>query len=347
MTSLNFTIEEFDSRSADDAAFTPVWELNEALRREKRPDDPPRPFAAYVARERNLPDFILVEQALARRNDGALIGIAGFGFDTSGPNAHIGQVDVSVLPAERRRGVGRALLAWAVERARVHNRRLLFMVTSSRIEAGVIVAERIGARRGLENRTSQLVLADLDRAMLRDWQDRAAERAADYELLAWDDTYPEEWITPFATLCEVMNTAPREDLDVEDDKVTPEKLRSWMRSMIASGTHAWTLVARRRSSGALAGFSEIFWTDANPTILNQGATAVHPDFRNLGLGRWLKAAMLDRVLRELPNAEFVRTGNAQSNAPMLAINVALGFKPYEATTIWQIETDTVAAYLTT
>jgi len=55
--------------------------------------------------------------------------------------------------------------------------------------------------------------------------------------------------------------------------------------------------------------------------------------------------MLERVLRDRPEAKFVRTGNADSNAAMLGINQALGFKPYLSHCVWQLETEKVAAYL--
>jgi hypothetical protein len=64
-----------------------------------------------------------------------------------------------------------------------------------------------------------------------------------------------------------------------------------------------------------------------------------------GLGSWLKAAMIDKVLRERPQVTLIRTGNAQSNAPMLAINFELGFKPRASEYNWQISRDKVKAYL--
>jgi hypothetical protein len=72
---------------------------------------------------------------------------------------------------------------------------------------------------------------------------------------------------------------------------------------------------------------------------------VFPQYRNKGLGRWLKATMLERVLRERPQVKFVRTGNADSNAAMLRINQELGFKPYLSQCIWQVATVQIMSYL--
>ena len=54
------------------------------------------------------------------------------------------------------------------------------------------------------------------------------------------------------------------------------------------------------------------------------------------LGLWMKAVMLERILRERPNAKFIRTGNANVNEHMLAINTDLGFRQAWSNTIWQL-----------
>jgi mycothiol synthase len=101
----------------------------------------------------------------------------------------------------------------------------------------------------------------------------------------------------------------------------------------------------RHKSGELAGFTQMFYDPENPENLDQGNTGVAPKYRGHRLGKWLKAAMLQKVFAERPTAKHVRTGNADSNAPMLAINHALGFKPYIAHTVWQIEVEKIKAYL--
>jgi mycothiol synthase len=46
--------------------------------------------------------------------------------------------------------------------------------------------------------------------------------------------------------------------------------------------------------------------------------------------------MIDRILRERPLVDRIRTGNADSNVPMLKINHALGFRAYVRRVSWQV-----------
>lgn len=343
MTPLTF--EPFDPREAPDALLRDYWALQEALHAERLPDDPPLPFEVLAGRLRNEPPYVRSHVLLARdAAHRAAVGAATIGMDTSGENAHMAQFGVEVLPSFRRRGLGRRLLRFVAEAARDQGRRRLLCGTTDLVPSGAAFLRAAGAEPGLEQRHSQLVLAELDRDLLRRWQAQAQERAAGFELLAWDDKYPDEQIEAFATLCEVMNSAPRGELELDDQTITPAKVRQWLAMMHAAGVSVWTMIARERATGALVGMTELLTTPGREAILNQGATGVEPAYRNLGLGRWLKAAMLERVLQERPEARFVRTDNAEMNAPMLAINDALGFRPFMTATIWQLETARALAF---
>jgi RimJ/RimL family protein N-acetyltransferase len=229
--------------------------------------------------------------------------------------------------------------------ARDEERTLLVTDTSMRIPGGAAFVTRFGASRGLEATTRQLAIADLNRRLTAEWCARSPERDDEFELVVWKGPYPESELGAAAALYEVMNTAPRGDITVEDQRVTAEHLREMDRALAARGSHRWTLVARERASGRLVGFTDVVWSPSAPQILNQVHTGVLPAYRGRGLARWLKAGMLDRVLRERPEVRFVRTSNADSNASMVRINEALGFRPYSSQTIWQAELAKIETYL--
>lgn len=72
-----------------------------------------------------------------------------------------------------------------------------------------------------------------------------------------------------------------------------------------------------------------------PAVALQQNTAIEPAHRGHGLAKWAKAAMLERIRARRPAVTTIRTANAFSNQPMLAINDALGFKVVEVQTDWQ------------
>lgn len=162
---------------------------------------------------------------------------------------------------------------------------------------------------------------------------------------SWGNVYPEEDITAIAGLIDVMNTAPMEDLEVEDSKTTPAKLREQETYLKSQEVKRIVLYVRHKESGEFAGYTETFWSPDKTDVIQQMATGVVPKHRGNKLGKWLKAAMLQKIMAEQPDVKFIRTGNAASNAPMLAINNALGFELYESVIEWQIEVDKIKTYL--
>jgi GNAT superfamily N-acetyltransferase len=102
---------------------------------------------------------------------------------------------------------------------------------------------------------------------------------------------------------------------------------------------------RERKTETLAGNTEIFWNPNRPEHIWQGFTGVLPDHQGQGLGRWLKAEMLQRILRDRPEAAHIRTGNADMNAPMLKINEEMGFRLFSTQIVWQVSLEAVEAYL--
>ena len=337
-------IRPFDLADAALAEYAALNRHFNIIRAETLPDDPPTPLEDMVAEMQNIPPFASA-YAWAGWDDQEIVASASVFFLKTEENTHLVNFDMDVRPEYRRRGIGRELLRRVVEVPQREGRRLMMTDTNERIPAGDAFLRRLGGERGMEMHTNQLTLAALDTALLARWQAEGAARAPGFTLGFWDGPYPENHLEAIAALNDVMNTAPREKLDMEDMHFTPEQLRQIEQMTFASGKQRWTLYAAQKETGRFAGFTEVLWNPSRPQVVSQGGTGVFPEFRGLGLGRWLKAAMLERVLRDRPEAKFVRTGNADSNAAMLGINRALGFQPYLSRCVWQLETAKALAYL--
>jgi len=316
------------------------------MRAELVPEDPPIPLEERVQGWRYTPTFVRVWAWTVWDNEGKAIIAAGhINFLDKEENQHLARFDIAVLPQLRRQGIARRLLGLIAEIPRREGRRLLWAATHGAVPAGEAFMRRLGAHMALADHTNQLDLRELNRDLLGMWQERAAERAADFELGLWEGELPEEELEEVAAMYEAINRAPRGDLEMEDEHWTPAHIREFERADRARGNESWSMYVRQKGSRRIAGWTDVAWNPNRPGILQQRGTAVFPEFQNRGLGRWLKAAMLEKVLRDRPQVRYVRTGNADMNAPMLKINTELAFRPFRSHYTWQLETQKALEYL--
>jgi GNAT superfamily N-acetyltransferase len=346
MTTTEVEISLFDPQAATGAEWIAFNTFKNAALAERQPDDPPRTVEQRQVDLRHIPPMFQVRHWLAW--DAAhttVIAVAALVLIEMEENRHVAQVELDVLPAHRRQGLGSRLLGLLADQAAASNRRLLFIETHGAVPAGDAFMAHMGAHLALESHVNQLDLATIDRDLLHTWQSDA--RHAGFTLGLWEGPYPEADLDAIVELVKAANYAPRGDLDVNDFEWTAEHLRQQEAARQARGVERWTMYVRETATGELAGYTEVFWDPGKSTLLEQGCTAVWPRYRGHGLGRWLKAAMLDKVLRERPQVRYVRTANADTNAAMLKINTDLGFRPYQSDNVWQIEVARVKAYLAT
>ena len=336
-------IEEFDPITADEDEFRARWELSVSLDRELQPENPVTPFDKHRQSLVDQPSFRRPRHWTvwdAERSHP--IGIATLWLEYTESNRHLAWVDLSISSDARRHGAGTELLGHVVEAAALDGRTILGAGTVEGT-GGDAFCEALGFEKKATERKSRLSIADVDRPMLEGWVARAAERAGDYELFGFDDRCPDDVLEPYIALYDVTNTAPRDDLDMEDEVMTPKRWREQEEKALANGDHAWILLARHRDSGDLAGFTQLFFAPHSDDVAWQGWTAVHPGHRDKGLGRWLKAANCLRLMDERPKVEHVDTWNAFSNAPMLGINDEMGFRILRGYNNWQGPTDRLAS----
>jgi len=181
--------------------------------------------------------------------------------------------------------------------------------------------------------------------MLERWRNEGPERAPEYELLSWTDGYPREHHAQIARLFVMAEEdMPFEDWDFEPNAETAESVRERLERTEGT-TNRVTSVSRHRPSGEIVGFSELVTMRTGDSILYTTLTVVDRDHRGHALGKWVKADAILRALEGFPHATHVQTENSFSNAPMLGINDAIGFKPELTLLVYQASTGTVSAYL--
>ncbi|ANE42523.1 GNAT family N-acetyltransferase [Deinococcus puniceus] len=334
MTATELQVETFDKATASPQERLAAADLILACYAAAYPEDPPlvRDQVAATLGD-HLPDEVVLPSLV--RVGGQVIGWAKLEFSLT-QNLHAAHANIMVHPDHRRAGVGRALAATMEQQARQQGRRIVTFMTSDRVPAAHAFADSLGGEAALPMRQSQLVVADVSAELLERWCTRP--EADPYRLHVWT-TLPEEYLARAADLMGVMNSAPRGELDVEDWTFTPEMIRGWEKMMAKEGELCLTLAAEDTATGTLAGYTQLFWHPQRASIAYQGATAVRPEYRGAGLGKWLKAAALRQLPAQCPGTRFIRTNNADVNAAMLAINVQMGFLPYAAVTEWQLKLD--------
>jgi len=344
--SVKNNIEEIKIKAASMAKYRALNQHNNLIRLERQPDDPPIPLNEMIQSYQNVPGYLEVRfWCLWNETHEDIIGEGSLVLIRTGDNQHLAQFDISVLPEFRQKGRARRLLRQIVAAAEADNRRLLITSTYHRVPGGEAFMARMGAKPGLPIHINQLRLSELDQGLLDSWLERGEAHLSEFELGLWDGPYPEDQLEAISSLLELTNQQPFGEIEIEDMHMTPAQLRQAEQQLFARGSTRWTYYLIEKASAKFAGFTETTWNPNRPEILNQDMTGVFPEFRNQGLGRWLKAAMLAKVLRERPQIKFVRTGNADVNEPMLKINTELGFKPYMASIIWQAEISRIRAYL--
>jgi mycothiol synthase len=319
--------------TSDEKAITCVAEIVSEFEREMISGEPDTPAAEVAAGLSDVPPHRHVSIGVAIEA-GRAIGTVRLVLDDTEGNDDLAEVDNLIVRSDRRRGgIGRVLVHAVCQRTDRPRIRGYVPIGHS---GGMGLAAAVRATPGIVDRQSRLRVADLDRPMLESWLARSGDRAHDYSLMCFDGPCPDEFLEEFALLTRVMNAAPRSAGD-QDVLPTPVEVRASGEALVRRMGWAWTACVRHDTTGKLVGFTQLLATRARPWLGQQWDTGVDPAHRNLGLGRWLKAANALRLMDERPEVTTVETWNAGNNAAMLAINEVMGFRLVAEWQQWTLE----------
>lgn len=173
---------------------------------------------------------------------------------------------------------------------------------------------------------------------LLDRLERAAQARAgtDYRLVRWEDTTPEHLLEQHAYLNRRMSTdAPRAGVELDEQQWDAARVRELDASIARRGYGYLLTAVEHLPSETLVAYTVLEYSHERPAPVYQDATLVLREHRGHRLGMLVKVANLRALTAVRPAARRVHTWNAEENAYMLDINVALGFRPAGAVGLWQ------------
>ena len=248
-------------------------------------------------------------------------------------NLAVVSIDLHVHPDHRRRGYGRQLRDHLIAETRALGRTRLLVAVSS-TPAGPPLAlpllEQVGAKP---------VLQDWRRVLDLHQQPPGPRPAVPdgYQVVQWQEYAPDALVDGCAYLMGRMTVdAPMGDMDYEQEKWDAARYRAKEQAALERGRlHIAT--AAVHASGQVAGITDIAINRGAPEVSYQWETIVDPDHRGHGLGLVIKAWNHALVAETMPAVRYVNTWNAASNTFMIRVNEALGFRPMESWTEYQLD----------
>jgi GNAT superfamily N-acetyltransferase len=306
-----------------------AFEIGRAAAEADTPDIPFGSLESFVARVRRPWPGNTFEQLLATI-DGVAVGYLELGLPQLDNLANV-NVQLAVHPEHRRRGAGRALHAYAVDRTRALGRKHLIAPTMDRRPDGAAFATAMGATAGLVETRSRLDLSTIDADRLD------SPAAGGYRLVQWVNVAPEEHLDDIAYLESRLNQdAPTGDLAWEPENVDADRIRAAEEAVLVRGRTAFHTGAVHEASGRLVAWTMIASQDDTAWHAWQSITIVDPGHRGHRLGLLIKIENLRYARRRRPELRVIDTFNAAENAHMLGINQAMGFRKVDAWTQWQL-----------
>ncbi|GIG41454.1 GNAT family N-acetyltransferase [Cellulomonas phragmiteti] len=302
------------------------------------------------------PRLVAVDDSTDAADPDRVLGFARLELPLA-DNTHTGWLDLGVRVEHRGRGIGDALHTAACEAARAAGRTRLLAETEQAVEPapgpdalGAPTGEglisrtdpsvRFALARGwdLEQvaRHSRLTLP-VDAATLEEHRARAAAAAGpDYRPVTWVDATPDDRVEQMADLYVRMSTdEPTAGLDVEEEVWDAARVRDEDAEALGRGEHLLTTAVEHVPTGRLVAYSAFMVPPHTDEFVWQEDTLVAHEHRGHRLGMLVKTVQLQTLLAQRPSVRRISTWNAEENRWMLAINVALGFRPAGGCGVWQ------------
>ena len=339
---MNIEIRKVEKEELLGEYFDAYCKIVRLQRAQHTPDNPPPSNERIrIGLEEESDDWLTIRHLAFAGDD--IVGLLEFGSLKPGAanyieNKEFGWLDIFIVDSYRRQGTGTKFAKQAIL--------ALKELGVTKIDAGSVsqngqrFLEQLGATLKSKFSDRNLDLNTMNWSIADDW-------------LEIRNKLPDKWSIEFHV--EISDNFIEQVIDVSHDIVCELRAMSSYEfvSTRESEIKDWKEFARwvektgekyscfliKDDSGKVVGYTEGGFRNDNPSQFQQYVTGVTKSKRGLGLGKLLKALMLDYIRREHPEVQKISTGSNDLNDPMHGINNILGFTPGLTRSNYRLEID--------
>jgi RimJ/RimL family protein N-acetyltransferase len=217
-------------------------------------------------------------------------------------------------------GLTKRIARWVLSRCSMNT----YAVLGSYEKRNDALSRTLGGRIAGRRHYYILKVKDVKRTLMDSWVREGKERNENLRLRFFD-SIPEKYLEAYCALfTRLLREMPRESaawLPV----IRPERIRKQQKMNKKSDSVSYTGMLFHKK-GNIVGHTNVFIRRRKPQIAYQYMTGVSKEYRGMGLGRWMKAAMFRKLVRIFPRLEEIRTDTNPQNRWMIAINDQMGYR---------------------
>ena len=315
---VNATISPFSPATASDAELVDCYDAATSAYAVDFPDRKLPTREAYISRLKLTESYAGPQQFWVARVSGRICGLATLILPAH-ENQHSTITKIQVEPPSRRSGIGTALLHATIPIARAAGRTT---VTGKALKVGAsgqLWAHALGFASVQQFVLQALHVPDVNP---NTW---IVPVPAGFRIESWIGATPESLVEEYAEARTAIADAPVGDSSSDFPEWSVDRVRKHELNAEERGRELRVVAVQHAASGRIAGLTEIELDPTRPDLALQMDTAVRRAYRGNGLGRLIKAHMMQWLVDDREEVERVATSNAADNTHMIRINAEIGY----------------------
>ncbi len=147
---------------------------------------------------------------------------------------------------------------------------------------------------------------------------------------------------PHTTLFQKDNLEHKSRL-FNDKALSPAAIRARHEAYRENNIHHLALFLLKKR--VLIGYTSILIKPNEPGVAHQSMTGVKKEYRGGGIAKYLKALMIQRIVKECPELSIIKTAIHSKNKPSQRLNRRLGFQKVGVFKEYIIPKESILSYL--